>query len=196
MISAWMLYLCGVSLLLALSAWAAERAAMALKLPLRWLWVGALAGSLLLPLVVALSPVVMPRSGQEAVVLIGEATLLEMGVAEASGALPWPTPNIPALDAPLLFGWALASLLLLSYLLLSAHRLRQQRRGWRPMRAGEREYLLAPDSGPAVVGLWRSAIVLPAWALELDAERRDLLLRHEEEHLTAGDPRLLLFALA
>lgn len=196
MISAWMLYLCGVALLLALSAWAAERAAMALALPLRWLWVGALAGSLLLPLVVALAPAVMPRSGPEAVVLIGEASVLEMDVAEASGALPWPAPNIPALDAPLLWGWALASLLLFAYLLLSAQRLRQQRRGWRPMCAGSREYLLAPDSGPAVVGLWRSVIVLPSWALELDAERRELLLRHEEEHLRAGDPRLLLFALA
>src|SRR5690606_25894092 len=122
MISAWMLYLCGVSLLLALSAWAAERAAAALKLPLRGLWVGALTGSLLLPLAVALTPAATRQSGAEGTAIFGEATLLEMGAGEASGALPWRTPRLPMLDGPLILVWALASLLLLSYLLLSAYR--------------------------------------------------------------------------
>src|SRR5690606_36406073 len=37
--------------------------------------------------------------------------------------------------------------------------------------------------------------VVPAWVLELDAELRGLLLRHERAHAAAGDPRVLLAGL-
>ncbi|HEX2191067.1 MAG TPA: M56 family metallopeptidase [Longimicrobiaceae bacterium] len=56
--------------------------------------------------------------------------------------------------------------------------------------------LVSRDTGPAVVGLFRSRIVLPEWAAGADAARRDLLLEHELEHLRAGDPRLLAAGLA
>jgi TonB family protein len=46
-----------------------------------------------------------------------------------------------------------------------------------------------------VVGLFRSRIVLPAWALSADEEARRLVLEHEQEHVRAGDPRLLAAAL-
>jgi beta-lactamase regulating signal transducer with metallopeptidase domain len=55
--------------------------------------------------------------------------------------------------------------------------------------------LVSPDTGPAVVGLIRSHIVLPEWACEADPEVRALMLEHEGEHLRAGDPRLLAGAL-
>src|SRR5690606_38700405 len=51
--------------------------------------------------------------------------------------------------------------------------------------------LITQATGPAAIGLRRSAVVVPAWALELDAELRSLLLRHERSHVEAGDPRLL-----
>jgi hypothetical protein len=57
--------------------------------------------------------------------------------------------------------------------------------------------LLSPSTGPAVIGLFRSRIVLPRWVVE-DAsdDVRALLMEHEREHLRAGDPRLLAVGLA
>jgi hypothetical protein len=56
--------------------------------------------------------------------------------------------------------------------------------------------LVAPDLGPAVVGGRDARVVLPSWAMQLDAPLRQLVLRHEHEHLRAGDPHLLLAGLA
>ena len=56
--------------------------------------------------------------------------------------------------------------------------------------------LLAEDVGPAVVGFLRSQIVLPRWALEAGENQRRMMLRHEQEHLAARDPRLILFGAA
>jgi hypothetical protein len=48
-----------------------------------------------------------------------------------------------------------------------------------------------------VIGFFRSRIVLPRWVTEdAPAEVRALLLEHEQEHLRAGDPRLLALSLA
>jgi hypothetical protein len=55
--------------------------------------------------------------------------------------------------------------------------------------------LVSPETGPAVVGLVRGRIVLPAWAVAGDAQARALVLEHEREHLRAGDPRLLAAGL-
>jgi hypothetical protein len=57
--------------------------------------------------------------------------------------------------------------------------------------------LLSPSTGPAVIGLFRSRIVLPQWVVD-DApdDVRALLMEHEREHLRAGDPRLLAVGLA
>ena len=54
--------------------------------------------------------------------------------------------------------------------------------------------LVSQDVGPAVVGFVRGRIVLPVWALEAEPLERSMMLRHEQEHLAAGDPRLILFA--
>jgi hypothetical protein len=55
--------------------------------------------------------------------------------------------------------------------------------------------LLAPDTGPAVVGLLRGRIVLPAWAREADPRVLETMVAHEREHLRAGDHRLLALGL-
>ena len=58
------------------------------------------------------------------------------------------------------------------------------------MELGDREILLAEDFGPGVVGLIRSVIVMPRWALEMTVPEQELMLRHEAEHRAAGDVRL------
>ncbi|MDP1860606.1 MAG: M56 family metallopeptidase, partial [Gemmatimonadaceae bacterium] len=49
--------------------------------------------------------------------------------------------------------------------------------------------------GPAAVGLGATAVLLPRWALELEDQLLDLVLRHEREHLEAHDPALLFCGL-
>jgi len=41
----------------------------------------------------------------------------------------------------------------------------------------------------------RAAVVVPEWALELDADRRRMLVLHEAEHVRAADPQLALAGL-
>lgn len=48
--------------------------------------------------------------------------------------------------------------------------------------------------GPATVGLWRSCVLVPRWVLALPGAQRQYVLRHEEEHRSAHDPRLLFLA--
>ena len=48
--------------------------------------------------------------------------------------------------------------------------------------------------GPAVIGILRYRIVLPKWVLDLTDAERDLVLVHEREHATVGDPSLLFAA--
>ena len=53
---------------------------------------------------------------------------------------------------------------------------------------------VAPDVGPAVVGLARPEIVVPAWLIERTADEQRLVLAHEREHVAARDPLLLAAA--
>ena len=55
--------------------------------------------------------------------------------------------------------------------------------------------LLTDSLGPAAVGLGATAVLMPRWALDLEDQLLDLVLRHEREHLEANDPALLLYGL-
>jgi hypothetical protein len=55
--------------------------------------------------------------------------------------------------------------------------------------------LVAPNAGPAALADAGGRIVLPTWALEMDDERRALMLAHERAHLAARDPQLLTAAV-
>jgi beta-lactamase regulating signal transducer with metallopeptidase domain len=48
--------------------------------------------------------------------------------------------------------------------------------------------------GPATVGLWRSRVLVPRWVLALPGAQRQYVVRHEEEHRSAHDARLLFVA--
>jgi hypothetical protein len=70
-------------------------------------------------------------------------------------------------------------------------RLARCRSRWQEIELDGERVFLSPNAGPAVVGVLRPAIVVPRWALSLDANGRELMLRHEAEHITARDPHLL-----
>jgi beta-lactamase regulating signal transducer with metallopeptidase domain len=48
--------------------------------------------------------------------------------------------------------------------------------------------------GPATVGFWRSQVLVPRWVLALPETQRQYVLRHEEEHRSAHDARILFVA--
>lgn len=191
MIAAWMLYATAVAGVLGLAALAAERALALYRLPARHVWLAAMAVGFFLPLLArvpwpgargdgALSPVIALPA-----VWAGPAdTFSRVGELAAS------------LDAFLLAGWAVTSLVILIALGASLRRLRRERLRWTRRAVEGRPVLVSPHLGPALVGLSPGAIVIPEWFLELPAETQRLAMLHEQEHLEAGDTRFLALGVS
>ncbi|HEX6038493.1 M56 family metallopeptidase [Longimicrobium sp.] len=196
MILPWMAYATAVALLLGLAALVLERVVRLRGGPVRGLWAGALAGSLLVPALAAIVPA-LPGAGGPIAAPSGVPY-----AASATGAVAWrmdPGAVVPrwgaGLDDVLRAGWAVASAAVLLALLGSGLTLRRRARGWRRRTVDGVGVWVAPDAGPAVTGFVRPRIVLPEWIVEGGPAQRALVLAHETEHLRAGDPRLLLGAL-
>jgi hypothetical protein len=220
MIAAWMVYATAVGALIAAAA-AALEVMLRGRGPTRWIWACAMAASLGIPSVGLLS---VSRPDVEAVGnLLG---VDDGVVAGLSDELPYPEDGGPgaarsrsrsALDVrlpglPVSWGrlpalpdgwgrrvgsvWGLLSGLGILWIVWATVALRLRRRGWRRSSVNGREILISEDTGPAVVGLWNSEIVLPRWSLALEAVDRELMLRHEEEHRRAHDLLLVTAAVA
>ncbi|HYR11063.1 MAG TPA: M56 family metallopeptidase [Longimicrobium sp.] len=197
MIAHWMLYCLATGLLLSLAALAMERAMRAFVLPQRWVWAAAMVLMLTLPaaarwlpraeISIAAAPVAMDETTQPMTMAASPAAATESG----------PRVDIAALDRPLTLGWmGLTAAALLAFAGAWAV-LERRRRRWRAAEVDGVPVLLSPSTGPAVIGLFRSRIVLPRWVVEdAPADVRALLMEHEREHLRAGDPRLLALGLA
>ena len=89
----------------------------------------------------------------------------------------------------------LASASLWLLLLGSSASLRWKRRGWEIRNLAGVAVYVAPDVGPAVVGLFRPRIVVPGWLSELPPAKQALVIAHETLHLQARDPQVLAAAL-
>ena len=176
MIMLWMLYALAIALWLTLAGLLAERALRALGRSARLLWFAVLICSALVPLVMALLAASAPQSA--------EASFSAAGAG-------WRT----LIDRLLVAGWVGSGFGVAATVLLSGGALQRARRHWRPAQVQGTTVFVAPDLGPGVVMLGRAQIVLPAWALELDAARLDLMVRHEHEHMRARDHWLIMGAL-
>jgi TonB family protein len=185
--AAWLFHGVTTAAVLLLGAAAWELAARWSGRPTRWAWLAALVGSVVLPFVLRFMPAPGWSEGLPAVLpsLVLEPVQANVG-AEASGWGPAPVA---------LLLWLAASLVMVGYVGWLVLRLQRLRRSWRPAELEGGRVWLTEDVGPAALGLWRGMVVMPAWVLELDADLRSLLLRHEREHVRAGDPRLLLAGL-
>jgi hypothetical protein len=191
----WLLYCAALGALLALAAAALEGGARALRLPTRWGWAAALTLTLTLPLAAWLRP-----SAEAAPAIAVDGAPVDVlrlpvlplaGSAEAAAtALPW-----LAAERGLAAGWGLASAAVLLWIVAMSALLAYRRRRWTRASAAGVPVLFAPDTGPAVVGLLRGRIVLPAWAREAEPRVLETMVAHEREHLRAGDHRLLTLGL-
>jgi bla regulator protein blaR1 len=196
---AWMIYVVLVTLLVSMAALAAERAARLRRAACRWIWILAMAASVLIPAVSVTISVRVPTAFSAA--SGGGVTALRQVTARALSPTNWIGTDAGRavasrnMDARLRRCWGIASAMLAVLLFGSSASLWWRKRRWASRTvAGVRVYV-APDIGPAVVGLCRPRIVVPSWLTELPASQQALVIAHEVAHIRAGDPQMLAAAL-
>jgi beta-lactamase regulating signal transducer with metallopeptidase domain len=194
----WMLWSIGATLLAYASAAALERAAASVALARRFVWIGAMGVAIALPLVWVALPAAVPGDVPIPVSPVPtSAPAAERDwTAPLQAALTTPRYSVAVARVNLWLGiiWPAASAVLLLSLVRAVLDLRRQRSRWREIELEGDTVHVSPDVGPAVVGFFRARIVLPEWALIFDLVQRELLLRHEREHIRARDMIVLLAA--
>jgi beta-lactamase regulating signal transducer with metallopeptidase domain len=207
MTAAWMLYLLLVGTLMTLAATLLAAALRNFGRPTRWVWAGALASVLALAVFAPrhemyrrkLAPTVAMRG--TTVLAVDQATpnplgrvrelyrALDAGTTATVYSLSQRVPRPMAIAFVAV--WATASAALLALFVAVNVRLARARRRWPVSQAHGTAVRVAPDSGPAVLGLLRAEIVVPRSLLGRSAEEQRLILLHEREHLRARDHLLL-----
>jgi hypothetical protein len=71
----------------------------------------------------------------------------------------------------------------------------RRKRGWRNGTLYGEPVCIAPDTGPAVIGLIRPQIVVPEWLLQMSRAQQGYALAHERSHLEARDSLVIAVAL-
>jgi TonB family protein len=199
MMAALMIYALAIAVPLAGAALLLDRAAALGGRPRRWIWAGTLAALVVLPAAMpwrAAPAGPVPRAAISATADVAAQTPPPAGRwADAIAALRTRVDAVASgaarIDALIEWAWILASLSLLIAYVGSRWALGRRRRAWLDAVVDDVPVLIAPDTGPAVIGVWASRIVLPAWTTHLDPRARQLLLRHEQAHQRARDPLLL-----
>jgi len=193
----WIAWTVLVSALVAISALAAERISAAYGVARRGVWIGAMVASTLASLIVA----ARTRTSSREPVIATASSNASIGGSNASSAVSGQssgvqrTINIEVLteriDRLAGAGWATMSLACFVVLIAGIGSLRRRRASWQETATEIGPVLVTREEGPAVMGFISPRIVVPAWALDRDPETRSLMLRHELEHLRAGDSRVL-----
>ncbi len=181
MLVTWMIYCTVLATLLAGGAWLLEKLVHLHRGETRRVWAVALLGAVL-------GPVFMWLRDAESGMVGGSYTIGFL--VEAMDPF-----FLEVVQGPLTTGWAALSGLMLLYLVVSWVRTSRRRLEWRRDRVEGEPVLVSRDVGPAVVGFFPGEIVLPEWALAVEASERRLMMDHEREHLRARDPQLLWLSL-
>lgn len=192
MIAAWMLFSIVTGCALTVAAVAADRLASLSQRPRRFIWLAALIATSFWPVISVIRTAILPLRASP----IGDPDSLVQGAHRIGSFVvsgPW-TAIAPHWSISLLVAWALVSAFLMARLAMAIRHIRRRQSTWRKTDIDGMRVQLAPDAGPAVVGLHPMEVVLPEWVFELEPALRALVLRHETEHRAAGDPYLLLVA--
>jgi hypothetical protein len=196
----WMIYAVLVTLALSAAALIAERAAKVRRASTRWVWIASLVGSLVLPALIATASIHLPdasKSGTPSTpIVLRDATSIPMPTALLDLGGPHSYKTSADIDMVLRDAWLAMSTLTLLSLALNSALLHRRKRGWIEERLCGEPVLVAPDAGPAVVGLLRSRIVVPQWLLKASKQQQHCTMAHERSHLVARDPQWIALALA
>ena len=187
----WMLYAALVAVLIAVGALALERLAASTGRPRRFVWLAALVLAVVIPLT--------GRVRQPGAPPVHESTAAEpAAVSNAPASNHWivipsfpvPAGAKPARIAVLIWGiGSLACLAALGGVLLAVAR---GRRRWERRRVDGSSVYVSRGFGPALVGVARPRVVVPAWVVALEPPERLAIIRHETEHARARDHLTLL----
>jgi beta-lactamase regulating signal transducer with metallopeptidase domain len=189
-IAAWMLFSIVTGCALTAAAAAADRLTSLARRPQRFVWLTALVATSCWPAIALIRPVIAHwREAQTPGLSLPEGAVQRL----SSFAISTRVSDIdPRWNIALVVAWALLSSALLVRLATAFWYIRRRRSTWLTTEIDGVGIHLAPDAGPAVVGLHPMHVVLPEWALKMERPLRALVLRHEEEHRAARDPYLLL----
>jgi TonB family protein len=198
-------YACVIGLALTGVGVLLEKTLIPCRRPARWVWVGALAITSALTMAAPwrATPIAGPSRHATA------SMMISMSANETSSAAPAVAPawrdraraaldriSVAAARADVLAGWiwAAGSLVVLGIYARARRALSRRRRGWRAVPLRDALVLLSPDDGPALVGVFKTEVVVPEWTLDLDPHAVDLMLEHEHQHQRARDSALLHLA--
>jgi beta-lactamase regulating signal transducer with metallopeptidase domain len=202
-----LLYVALVLTLAAAMGWALESVLRQLGRPSRWAWIAASAAALVLiaratiassaeQATASYSRIALPAASKVAspewspLQAVRDAlTLSSAAVGSVADAIVRAVPTAVTSLAAVV--WFAASILALVILVLVHLRIRRARLQWAETELFGTHVRIAPDVGPAVVGVVRPQIVLPRWLLGRSSEEQQLVLAHEREHLGARDHLLL-----
>lgn len=202
---AWMVYAVLVAIALGAAALMAEQAAKHRRRPTRWPWIVAIAASILLP--IAMVTVSLPRpafvpalasghgAASDALVLRDTTSIpLAARAIDWSGAAPYTSSK--RVNAMLADIWIASSFTLLLFLGVGTALFHWRKRRWAPGTLCGEPVLVSAGVGPAVAGLIRSRIVVPAWVMQESSAQQRYIVAHERSHLRARDPLLVAAAMA
>ena len=189
---AWMAYSVLFAALVHAAAAALDRLAEGTRIARRLVWASALAISAVTPLVFATR--LAPAAAEIAISPTANGNRRDLAVAAATRTMARVGEREFPFDMAARYLWAALSLGCVAFLARAAINIARRSRRWPTVDVGHTRVLVAPDVGPAVIGVFRPRVVVPQWTLSLDETSRDLMLRHEMEHVRARDPLLLLGA--
>jgi beta-lactamase regulating signal transducer with metallopeptidase domain len=212
MISDFMLYGTEVAVLIAVAGLTLERVAAWHGLKRRGLWAAALVLSVALPALAVLVPKqatapptfvtnTSPSSAAGPTVVV--QAFRPPGAVASNPMRPLPQqqqhhltwPVRASVERVLLTAWLVASGGLITFYSLLWMRLRMAARNWRRERINGQDVWATEALGPAVCGLVKPVIVMPQWVLDGPTRNLALIIAHEQEHIAARDPALLLLGL-
>lgn len=196
---AWLMYVVMVTLLLSVAAFVAERTTRLRRAPSRWVWLVAILASLLLPSLMSSVSIQVPNiftpTASQPLHALREVTTQHLSPVFWFDGGNGNTRNWRDYDAPLKQAWMLMSLGMSLVLAITGVMLFVRKRQWARRDVGGAEVFVTQDIGPAVVGLLKPRIVVPAWLLQTSREQQAMVLAHEQSHLDARDPLLFTIAL-
>jgi beta-lactamase regulating signal transducer with metallopeptidase domain len=198
MIAAWMAYALVIAALVGAAALAAEHIAILRRLPSRWVWVTALALSVVLPVLFGwqgANSVEPSKTLMELVASEAPPMYARSPIAWVGGGTVVAARSVP-IDTWLLAGWAALTALAIAVLAMGWLQLKRRLRSAAAHELNGVSVAITDDVGPAVVGIVRPRIVIPSWLLQQDAATQAIALAHEQEHVRANDIRVLGGALA
>jgi beta-lactamase regulating signal transducer with metallopeptidase domain len=192
MIIAWMVFVLVVGRVLATATLCADRLAVTLHRPRRFVWLASL-------ILVALWPAVAIAASY-----VGTAALARgwrFGVnGDAPHRLPMIGVQVPLglipmwVDRVVVVAWVVTSVVLLARLALFGNSTRRWRMTLPIAEVDGVRVRLSPNTGPAIIGAFAMDIVIPEWVVALDARSRAFVIAHERAHRDARDIVLLWFA--